>query len=185
MLGAATAVAFWVARRRGALPAMGLARGGTVRTAAVALLRYVLFLPAWMGVVLLWPLLAGRLGLDVRPQPVLQGLLELRGAALWQGILLATLVVPFFEEAIFRGFLQPVAERRLGSARGVVLTSLLFALLHGIAFGPIFAFSLLLGSLQVQGRRLTAVWLIHGLHNAGMLALAFQSSALREFLSRP
>lgn len=44
-------------------------------------------------------------------------------------------VAPFIEELVFRGFLYPVFERRLGFLRAVLLTALLFAIIHGPQLG--------------------------------------------------
>ena len=43
---------------------------------------------------------------------------------------LGVLVAPFVEEVIFRGFLYPVVERRLGRITAVVATALLFSGIH-------------------------------------------------------
>lgn len=43
---------------------------------------------------------------------------------------LGVLVAPFVEEVIFRGFLYPVVERRLGKTSAVVATALLFSAVH-------------------------------------------------------
>ena len=43
---------------------------------------------------------------------------------------LGVLVAPLVEETIFRGFLYPVIARRLGIAAGVLITGMLFGLLH-------------------------------------------------------
>ncbi len=43
---------------------------------------------------------------------------------------LGVLVAPLVEETIFRGFLYPVIARRLGVAAGVLITGMLFGLLH-------------------------------------------------------
>jgi membrane protease YdiL (CAAX protease family) len=43
---------------------------------------------------------------------------------------LGVFVAPFVEEVIFRGFLYPVVERRLGKAGALVITALLFSGVH-------------------------------------------------------
>jgi hypothetical protein len=43
---------------------------------------------------------------------------------------LGVLVAPLVEETIFRGFLYPVIARRVGIAAGVLITGILFGLLH-------------------------------------------------------
>jgi len=43
----------------------------------------------------------------------------------------ATMLAPLFEEVAFRGFLQPLAIRAMGTFLGIVLTAVPFALIHG------------------------------------------------------
>ena len=43
---------------------------------------------------------------------------------------LGVLVAPFVEEVVFRGFLYPVVERRLGKASALVVTALVFSGVH-------------------------------------------------------
>ena len=47
-------------------------------------------------------------------------------------ILLAGILVPLVEELAFRGLLQGWLRERLGSSGGILLSSLVFALMHGI-----------------------------------------------------
>jgi membrane protease YdiL (CAAX protease family) len=95
--------------------------------------------------------------------------------------LLATLVVPFFEELLFRGFLQPFLVQNFHDRGGVVLTSLFFAMLHGgSAFGPIFVLSLLLGGIALRTRRLWASWAVHAVHNGLMIAVFLYNPELAQ-----
>jgi membrane protease YdiL (CAAX protease family) len=83
------------------------------------------------------------------------------------GAALVIFVLPFFEELVFRGFLQPLFVQNLGDRGGVFLTSLVFAIPHGdSAFLPIFGLALLLGSLKLRTQRLSAPYAVHALHNA-------------------
>lgn len=133
---------------------------------------YALFLPALLGSALLWPFLYERLGGVPEPQDVLLGFADLEGGRLLLACLLATLIVPFFEELLFRGFLQPFLVQNFHDRGGVVLTSLVFAALHGgAAFGPIFVLSLLLGGIALRTRRLWASAAVHAVHNGAMIAL--------------
>lgn len=43
----------------------------------------------------------------------------------------ATMLAPLFEEVAFRGFLQPLAIRAVGTFFGIVLTAIPFAMIHG------------------------------------------------------
>ena len=69
-------------------------------------------------------------------------------------------------ELLFRGFLLPVLVRYLGTAWGIVGTSLLFGILHGVDFVvPITGLALLLGWVRLRTGRLAAAWTVHALHN--------------------
>jgi membrane protease YdiL (CAAX protease family) len=123
---------------------------------------------------LAWSWILQRIDPSVGAQPALQLALELRPGERWPAVLLGVLVLPFFEELLFRAFLQPLLVQKLHARSGLALTALLFALLHGVAAGvPIFAFALLLGGLMLRTQRLAAVWSVHALHNALVFATVF------------
>lgn len=60
----------------------------------------------------------------------LKGLLDSRGSIALL-VLFVGLLGPLCEELAFRGFLMPLLVRSLGAVSGIVLSALLFALLHG------------------------------------------------------
>ena len=81
--------------------------------------------------------------------------------------MIGILVQPFLEELVFRGFLQPLLVQNLSDRLGVVVTSVLFALMHGRhAFFPIFVLSLLIGGIMLRTRSLWAAFAIHAANNA-------------------
>ncbi|HTF91295.1 MAG TPA: CPBP family intramembrane glutamic endopeptidase [Planctomycetota bacterium] len=146
---------------------LGLRASGSLRAAAVGIGCYLVVLPGLIGVSLLWPWLLERLGRDFEIPEIAVQLQSLSGGPRLAGALLAILVFPFFEELLFRGFLQPLFVQNLGDRGGVFLTSLVFALLHGdSAFLPILALAILLGSLKLRTQRLSAPFAVHALHNA-------------------
>ncbi len=133
---------------------------------------YLLYLPFLLGIYLIWPLLGSWVGVQVDDQVVLTEILALEGKQLFIALAIAGVIGPFLEEWIFRGFLQPVLVRSLGALGGIAATSVLFAMMHGgSVFLPIFAFSLLLGWLQLRTRCLGASWAAHAFHNSLILSL--------------
>lgn len=66
---------------------------------------------------------------------IFESLTRSPGGHNWAGTFLsviqAVLLAPFFEEVIYRGFLLSSLRTCLGSTRGIVLSSLIFALAHG------------------------------------------------------
>jgi membrane protease YdiL (CAAX protease family) len=148
---------------------LGLRAGGNLRAALGGLLCYLLLLPTLAGLGLLWPYLWERLGGQFEPQAVALGLLDVPREQLWIAAILAVAVVPFMEELLFRGFLQPLLVQNLGDRGGVAVTAALFAALHGgSAFLPIFGLALVLGGVMLRTQRLGAVFAIHALHNGLM-----------------
>jgi len=59
----------------------------------------------------------------------------------------ATVVAPFGEETLFRGFLQPLLRRHLPPWGAIAITALVFAALHqhALTLLPLFVFGLILG----------------------------------------
>lgn len=165
------------------LAAMGLRRGGNVQAFGAGLVAYLLLVPAILGLGLLWPWVIQRLGGEWAQQEALQGFLELEGGSLWAGLFLGVLVMPFLEELLFRGFLQPLLVQNFRDKGGVLLSSLAFAALHGVdAFLPIFGLSLVLGGVMLRTQRLFAAFALHALHNGAMLALVLLSEKMQELL---
>ena len=82
--------------------------------------------------------------------------------------LTAVVLAPLFEETIFRGALLPVLANRWGTAGGVVLSALLFAMAH-ISIGelaPLTVLGIGLALVRVSTGRLLPSVLMHALWNA-------------------
>ena len=155
--------------------ALGFRREHNVRAGVAGVLAYGMLLPAILGVGLVWPWVLEILGAKFEPQDVLEKLTHLEPGERPLALLLGCLVMPFFEEILFRGYLQPVLARRMPGWYGVAVTSLVFASLHGKgAFLPIFALSLILGGVMLRTQRIVASWSVHALHNGLMFLLIYR-----------
>ncbi|HVI11012.1 MAG TPA: CPBP family intramembrane glutamic endopeptidase [Candidatus Binatia bacterium] len=94
---------------------------------------------------------------------------------------------PLMEELFFRGFLYPVLARRLGLVAGVLITSLLFGLLHmfeyGFAWGIvliIFLVGVACTVVRAQTKSVAASFLVHAGYNAtNMVLIAIATSGFR------
>ena len=62
----------------------------------------------------------------------------------WLGLAVVSVTAGFGEEVLFRGALQPIAERSLGSTTGLIAASLCFALAHAVT-RAYFLFALAVG----------------------------------------
>lgn len=187
-LGPVALAALAVARRTEPRPlrAIGLERRGLARGALCGAACYLVLLPGLVGLALAWPYALELLGRSFRTQDVLQRILTLEGPSLALALVLAVGVLPFLEELLFRGFVQPLLVQNLRETGGVVVTSLLFAGLHGAsAAGPVFGLSLLLGALMLRSRSLWAPWSAHALHNGLVLGVLLWVPGARDLLLAP
>jgi membrane protease YdiL (CAAX protease family) len=87
-------------------------------------------------------------------------------------VVFASTIGPAAEEAVFRGFLQPVAARTFGSAAGIATASLVFAALHGVEYHwrwqyllIVFAASLAFGWTRSRWNSTGASTLLHAGYN--------------------
>jgi len=170
--GAGALLAVLIARRMRALEVLGLGRGGDGRAALTGIGVYLLCAPLIYGVTAVWPWVMEQFGRELATQDVAVGFMELGGVQLALAVVLGVLVIPLIEELLFRGFLLPVLVRYLGTAAGLVGTSLLFGMLHGVDFvGPIACLALVLGWVQLRTGRLAAAWAVHAVHSGVQVAL--------------
>lgn len=91
---------------------------------------------------------------------------------------LAVGLAPLFEEIIFRGLLLPVLARRYGVWAGLLVTSFLFAIIHGHlpSFVTLFGLSMALGAAYVYTGSLTVPVAMHAFFNAITTAILLSIS---------
>jgi hypothetical protein len=83
---------------------------------------------------------------------------------------------PFFEEVFFRGFVYQAVRKKIGARRGIVLTSVFFALLHFhlVGFIPIFILGVVLNVLFEKTGSVVPGTVLHITHNTLMLSITLQ-----------
>jgi uncharacterized protein len=93
---------------------------------------------------------------------------------------LAVIAAPLIEELFFRGFLYPVAARRMGVPLGVIFTAGAFAVVHASqlahAWGPLlllFIVGLVLTITRVRTGSVACSYLIHASYNFTLFAVMF------------
>jgi len=86
---------------------------------------------------------------------------------------------PLMEELFFRGFLYPVAARRLGAIWGILLTALPFGLIHFFQYGRswgavliIFLVGIVLTTVRAVTKSVAASFLTHVGYNGTLMVLA-------------
>jgi membrane protease YdiL (CAAX protease family) len=88
------------------------------------------------------------------------------------GVMAVTLA-PFFEELVFRGFLQPLLTRSLGVIVGIVLTAIVFGSLHAPEYSFAWQYAVavslvgvVLGWLRVRSDSIIPCTVMHGAYNS-------------------
>ncbi len=91
-----------------------------------------------------------------------ENLLELSGTVLVVGI-----AIPFYEEVFFRGFLFASLDRRWGGRTALIVSSVFFAIVHGLTFFvPLLFLSLLIGWLRLRTGNLRMSFYLHAANNS-------------------
>lgn len=113
------------------------------------------------------------------PEPVLDALEEaLKINTLWDFLIIAfsaVVLAAICEEMLFRGFLQTSFEHSFDVTKAVMLTALLFGIVH---FNPwwtiqLIIFGIFLGVLSWKSKSIFPSMIVHGINNG--LALVFQN----------
>lgn len=174
-----------VMRRRGVRRPFGLGGGRSIHAGMVGLLSWAISVPLIFGTALVWPWLLGLTPIPYEPQvwgsqlESLDGVPEIAGA-----LLFVTLIIPVLEELVFRGLLQPITVGLFGAPAGILVTALIFALLHGVgAFLPILTLALVMGVVMHRTGRLASVVAIHVAHNGVQMLMLLVQQSLERSLS--
>lgn len=107
--------------------------------------------------------------------PLVKGLLQLSWQ--WSGMMFLAIVVlaPVFEELLFRAYLYPMLKERTGTAFAVVMTTLIFSLVHMNLAGSFSYIILGLGLIWIYEKS-HSIWapiMLHGIYNALVFGLTF------------
>jgi membrane protease YdiL (CAAX protease family) len=86
--------------------------------------------------------------------------------------LLAVVAAPIFEEAVFRGFLQPLLSRTFGTVAGILITAALFGSLHWTEYSGVWQFAVaisvlgaIFGWVRVRTNSLIPSTVMHACNN--------------------
>lgn len=156
---------------RGLTPAraFGISRSGLSRDLLRGLVALLATLPVLLILTLLFHVMLYLLGHQPSLQEVAFVLADEPNRWLRiYFIVLAVLIAPVFEELLFRGFLLPVMARRYGVWSALLLTSFLFALIHGHlpSFATLFALSAAMGAAYALTGSLAVPIAMHALFNS-------------------
>jgi membrane protease YdiL (CAAX protease family) len=150
--------------------AMG--EGSVSETAAWGIGGYAATLPLVLVVLYLSSRFLGRP--PVSSNPLIPLMME--ASTLWEQLLFfltVALLAPAFEEVFFRGFLFNAFRAKFGAPVGMVLSSLLFGLVHFdfAMFWGLFVIGMMLCFVYYHTQSLAAPMLLHGLWNTTTLVV--------------
>jgi membrane protease YdiL (CAAX protease family) len=155
-----------VYRDRRPVDVFGLGALGFTR----ALWRSLLMLAAaYPLLMLVQAMVYGAAGAEMSPQDVVQFLQNAETPRDRLAVLaMAVVVAPVAEEMIFRGYLYPVGKKYAGAFASMVVTSLLFAVLHGHAgsIPALFTLAMCLGLAYEKSGTLIVPMIMHAVFNA-------------------
>jgi membrane protease YdiL (CAAX protease family) len=88
----------------------------------------------------------------------------------------AALIAPFTEELFFRGFLQPLFSRTFGVAAGILITAILFGVLHAPEYSWAWQYALAVGFagavfgwVRARANSIIPSTIMHGCYNSVFL----------------
>jgi len=161
-------------RRGQPLAALGISILDWKKNLTGGLTLYLVILPIILTAGFLVELMTKNVGVTPDHQEVVNRLMEERSpAGIIAIIAFGAFIGPVAEEVLCRGFLQPVLRGMMGGMKAILITSLLFAMVHFNAyiFMQIFILGLLLGYLYERTDTLVAPVSVHILHNSVSLCV--------------
>ena len=154
--------------------AFGLQAQGLVRRLGVGMAFYAGILPVFFFAAVLSRLVMLFIGYPVTIQDVVLIFMEPQSVWTLLALLgLGLIVAPAAEEILFRGILLPLLMKRLGVGPAVILSSVLFALIHFHvpSFFPLFVLAVGLALAYIYTRSLWVPIVMHALFNGMNLAI--------------
>ena len=154
--------------------AFGLQTQGLVRRLGAGMAFYAGILPLFFFAAILSQLVMWIIGYPVTIQDVV--LIFMEPQSLWTLLALlglAMVIAPAAEEILFRGILLPLLMKRLGAGPAVILSSVLFALIHFHvpSFFPLFVLATGLALAYIYTGSLWVPIVMHALFNGMNLAI--------------
>ncbi|MEZ4299509.1 MAG: type II CAAX endopeptidase family protein [Polyangiaceae bacterium] len=155
---------------------LGFARVRPVRAAGVGALSYLLVWPVLVVVLVPLSSLFEKLGLPNQTHPIVDQLQaagnDPRTLAMW--LVIAAVLAPLLEEAVFRGALQSALQGRLGGVFALIATALLFAIIHpqvGLGLVGVLVLGLMLSLVRLHERSLWPGVVLHAINNGVALLI--------------
>ncbi len=155
---------------------LGFHRVPPLRALGAGALAYLLMWPVLLLVMMLLGPLFERLGLPTRSHPIVDHIQSAAGdpltLTLW--LLVAAVLAPLLEEAVFRGALHASLKARIGARAALFAVAFLFAIIHpqiGLGLVGIFLVGLTLSLVRLHEGSLWPGVVLHAINNGVALLL--------------
>lgn len=158
------------------IKAVGLSAANFLKNVFYGIAGYVAVIPILLLTLLATAGIIAYFKVKVPAQPIVEVFLKEKNVpVLIYSSIFASIAGPVMEEIFFRGFMYNALKKKTGVLAGIMITSLIFSLLHGhlAGFVPIMALGILLAYLYEKTGTLTAPITVHIVHNMASLFLVF------------
>ncbi len=158
------------------MEAVGLTSKNFAGNVCYAGIGYISLIPVLAAIMILTFFVVNWLKYHPPVQPIVQVLMKEKGTGiLWLAAVFAAVFGPVAEEIFFRGFMYSALRKTFGVFRALIITSVIFSVLHAhiVGFLPIMALGILLAYLYEKTGSLVPCISVHILHNLAMIILVF------------
>ncbi|RKY37693.1 MAG: hypothetical protein DRP73_01350 [Candidatus Omnitrophota bacterium] len=166
---------YWLRRHyHQKITAVGISLSSTVQDFKRAVFYYLGFLPVLFLLIYAGIFIAHRIQKPSPPQPLFYFLLfENDRLILTLVIIFVVIIGPIAEELFFRGLFYNALKKSIGVSQAMLVSSILFAVLHMNIFGflPIFGLALLFVFMYERTASLKVPIFLHMLHNGFLVAM--------------
>lgn len=176
IIAGAVILYFVLVKYREKLSSLGIAFESFYKNVLSGIAAYIFIMPILILVLIVSMLFLDAIGYKPPTQPVFDMFFEEKRSSV---ILFLTIFVsilgPIIEEIFFRGFLYNAVKKRFGVLLGVLLSGVLFSMLHTniVGFLPIMILGVLMAFLYEITGSLIASVSIHILHNSIIVSFVF------------
>ncbi len=180
-LGILFVINFVVFTYRQQIVAIGLTLKNLTKNIFYGLAGYVAIIPIMFLTLFATTVVINYFKLTPPVQPIVDLLLkEKKMSMLIYASIFAAVAGPIMEEIFFRGFMYNALKKKMGILLSMLLTSIIFSLLHAHLIGivPILILGLLLNYLYEKTGSLIPSIVVHITHNLASLAMVFMMKAI-------
>jgi hypothetical protein len=167
--------------RKNILTTLGIKIGSLAKGIFLGAASYISYLPILFASLLLSMGLSELFKIAPEENPLLNVFsIEGRPFLLVYFVLCICFIGPIIEEIFFRGFLYPALRNKLGASLSILISSIVFSLLHMtfVGFLPIFFLGVMLAYIYERSGSLLSSITIHIIHNASITIFLFTIKGL-------